>query len=40
MTCPPDAFRSGVDLIVLEPGDSQSIWMRIEPITTEGRGPR
>ena len=21
MTCPPDAFRSGVDLVVLEPGD-------------------
>lgn len=24
MTCPPDAFNSGVDLIVLEPGDSSS----------------
>ena len=22
MTCPPDAFRSGVDLIVLRPGEA------------------
>ncbi len=35
MTCPPDAFRSGLDLIVLEPGDSRSIWMRIEPVDPE-----
>ncbi len=21
MTCPPDAFRSGTDLVVLQPGD-------------------
>lgn len=25
MTCPPDAFNSGVDLIVLQPGDSSSV---------------
>ena len=24
MTCPPNAFRSGVDLIVLEPGESHT----------------
>jgi len=42
MTCPPDAFRSGIDLIVLEPGASQSIWLEISPVTTpigsEGQG--
>jgi aldose 1-epimerase len=27
MTCPPNAFRSGDDLIVLEPGGSfQGVW--------------
>ena len=27
MTCPPDAFRSGTDLIELEPGESwRGIW--------------
>jgi aldose 1-epimerase len=27
MTCPPDAFRSGQDLIVLEPGQHwQGAW--------------
>lgn len=36
MTCPPDAFRSGIDLIVLEPGASHSIWMRIGPVDPEG----
>jgi aldose 1-epimerase len=24
MTCPPNAFRSGVDLVVLEPGQAHS----------------
>jgi aldose 1-epimerase len=24
MTCPPNAFRTGVDLIVLQPGDSHT----------------
>lgn len=30
MTCPPDAFRSGTDLRILEPGDSTSLewWLR------------
>jgi aldose 1-epimerase len=27
MTCPPDAFRSGRDLVVLEPGETwQGAW--------------
>lgn len=29
MTCPPDAFNSGVDLIVLEPGESHTADWRI-----------
>lgn len=33
MTCPPDAFRSGIDLVVLEPGDEQSIRLEIGPIS-------
>jgi galactose mutarotase-like enzyme len=33
MTCPPDAFRTGADLIELEPGESwQGIWgLRSDP---------
>jgi aldose 1-epimerase len=31
MTCPPDAFRSGTDLIVLEPGESFSAKWGITP---------
>lgn len=29
MTCPPDAFNSGTDLVVLEPGASHTAWWRI-----------
>jgi len=25
MTCPPNAFRTGADLIVLQPGESRSL---------------
>jgi len=32
MTCPPDAFNSGVDLIVIEPGDSSSAGWTISAI--------
>lgn len=34
MTCPPDAFRSGIDLIVLEPAASHSFRLTISPVTT------
>jgi len=34
MTCPPDAFNSGEDVIVLEPGDSHVFEFRIR-----GEGP-
>ena len=26
MTCPPDAFNTGIDLVVLEPGETHSAW--------------
>ena len=29
MTCPPDAFNSGTDLVVLEPGDGHALTWRI-----------
>jgi aldose 1-epimerase len=29
MTCPPDAFRTGEGLIVLEPGDASTVWWTI-----------
>ncbi|WP_337589584.1 aldose epimerase family protein [Arthrobacter sp. ERGS1:01] len=29
MTCPPDAFNSGTDVIVLAPGDTHAAWWRI-----------
>lgn len=29
MSCPPDAFNSGTDLVVLEPGRSHSAWWRL-----------
>lgn len=29
MTCPPDAFNSGVDLVALEPGAQHQAWWRI-----------
>lgn len=32
MTCPPDAFNSGTDLIVLEPGDTHSVGWRISAL--------
>ncbi|MDF9277980.1 aldose 1-epimerase family protein [Arthrobacter sp. EH-1B-1] len=32
MTCPPDAFNSGTDLIVLEPGASHSVGWRIHAL--------
>ena len=32
MTCPPDAFNSEVDLIVLEPGESHSLELTIGAI--------
>jgi len=30
MTCPPDAFNSGTDLVELAPGDSHSLTLRID----------
>lgn len=32
MTCPPDAFNSGTNLIVLEPGDTHSVGWRIHAL--------
>lgn len=32
MTCPPDAFNSGIDLIVLKPGESHCATWYIEEI--------
>ncbi|MCU1567683.1 MAG: galactose mutarotase-like enzyme [Pseudarthrobacter sp.] len=32
MTCPPDAFNSGQDLVVLEPGQSHSLACRIHAV--------
>jgi aldose 1-epimerase len=32
MTCPPDAFNSGTDLIVLEPGESHSLTWTISAV--------
>lgn len=32
MTCPPDAYGSGVDLVVLGPGERHSVWWRIGAI--------
>ncbi|HEY3513340.1 MAG TPA: aldose epimerase, partial [Kribbella sp.] len=29
MTCPPDAFRTGQDLIVLQPGDSHTTTFQV-----------
>ncbi|MEP6649408.1 MAG: galactose mutarotase, partial [Lapillicoccus sp.] len=29
MSCPPNAFRSGVDVVVLDPGESHSAGFRI-----------
>jgi aldose 1-epimerase len=33
MTCPPDAFRSGRDLITLEPGGAWQAGWRLSPVT-------
>jgi aldose 1-epimerase len=32
MTCPPDAFNSGTDLVVLEPGEGHTASWRINPL--------
>lgn len=32
MTCPPDALRSGVDLVVLEPGQTHETWWQLQAI--------
>ena len=32
MTCPPDAFNSGTDLIVLQPGDAHEAAWRIAAV--------
>ncbi len=32
MTAPPDSFRSGVDLVVLEPDDAHTVSWTIEPV--------
>ena len=32
MSCPPDAFNSGTDLVVLQPGDTHSIELTIDAI--------
>jgi aldose 1-epimerase len=32
MTCPPDAFNSGQDLVVLDPGQSRSLAFRIHAV--------
>lgn len=40
MTCPPDAFRSGTDLIVLEPGMTwRGVW-GVTPLAQVSRGSR
>jgi aldose 1-epimerase len=33
MTCPPDAFRSGTGVVVLEPGASVTAAWGITPVT-------
>ncbi len=37
MTCPPNAFRSGADLIVLEPGASFHAAWGLGPLADQGR---
>ena len=32
MTCPPDSFRSGVDLVVVEPGQEHTVAWTIAPV--------
>ncbi|SFP48925.1 aldose 1-epimerase [Geodermatophilus dictyosporus] len=36
MTCPPDAFRSGEDVVVLRPGDRHTAEWRIRALTGDG----
>ncbi|MCT1368101.1 aldose 1-epimerase family protein [Kocuria sp. HSID16901] len=38
MTAPADAFRSGCNLTILEPGDSHRAWWRIGPIVGQVHG--
>jgi aldose 1-epimerase len=33
MTCPPDAFNSGTDLVVLEPGARHEVTWHIAAVT-------
>ncbi|WP_366518101.1 hypothetical protein [uncultured Georgenia sp.] len=32
MTCPPDAFNSGVDLVELAPGEQHTLTFRIDAV--------
>lgn len=32
MTCPPDAFNSGVDLVELTPGEQHTLTFRIDAV--------
>jgi aldose 1-epimerase len=32
MTCPPDALRSGIDLVVLEPGQTHETWWQLQAV--------
>jgi aldose 1-epimerase len=34
MTCPPDAFNSGTDLVVLAPGEAHTLTFRIDAVPT------
>lgn len=34
MTCPPDAFNSGTDLVVLAPGEEHTLTLRIDAVPT------
>lgn len=34
MTCPPDAFNSGTDLVVLAPGEDHTLTLRIDAVPT------
>ena len=33
MTCPPDALRTGTDLVVLEPGQTHEVWWQLQAIS-------
>ncbi len=32
MTCPPDALRTGTDLVVLEPGATHEVWWQLQAV--------